>query len=133
MGSITNAGYQGVKFVIDTTNNDKPLTLQRTAGTLYKAVAEAGGAIYQVPAGKKYTILGFFAECGFTDQFKIWEHTSSSTAGGTAITPNIFHMTVGDNILVPFYYEVSAGNYINVQLSGNDQVDVVLVGVEGDL
>ena len=42
-------------------------------------------------------------------------------------------MTVGDNILVPFYYEVSAGNYINVQLSGNDQVDVVLVGVEGDL
>ena len=135
-------GYGANKWVKDA--NTKALSLTKSAvGTAYGPMI-SDGVIYQVPVGKKFTVLKVSANIARNGSTSgaiagIWNvnHATTTTGGGNKIL-EIFYV-IGAGVSSPttvgtefdLYIEVPAGEYITMR-SGNasSYLGMTLFGVE---
>ena len=126
------------KFVKDA--NSKAMTLYNVTsepGGTYTALCNTDTTSYQVPADKKFIILGidiWGSNTAFAN-VQLWEHSSAGSAGGTMVftTQNATDTNAKFFVLPHFqtYIEIATGDYINFYFSESRQYCIVY-GVELD-
>ena len=123
----------GFVIPLDTsTSTVKTLSNARVSGaTTYY---DETGSQYQVPVGKVFCALSFnvVVEGTSTANFELWNSGSANSATGTQIMQDRIVQNDIDYSNQPIYFEIPAGNYLNINTSNTeaDKITTVITGAE---
>ena len=129
------AKTNGFVIALDaTTSTVKTLSNARVSGaTTYY---DETGAQYQVPVGKVFCAmsLNVLIEGTGTGNYELWNSGSANSASGTQIMQDRIAQNDIDYSNIPIYYEIPAGNYLNINTSNTeaDKITTSITGVEVD-
>jgi|TARA_R110002020_G_scaffold159602_1_gene343556 hypothetical protein len=117
------------------TSTVKTLSNARVSGaTTYY---DETGVQYQIPVGKIFCALSFnvVVEGTGTANFELWNSGSANSATGIQIMQDRIVQNDLDYSNQPIYYEIPAGNYLNINTSNTeaDKITTVITGVEVDV
>lgn len=123
-------GFNQNKWLKD--SNTKMLTISKINYTSGTYSLEENQTDYQVPVGKKFTLLNASFSGNNNYEIKMTYGGSPNVAGTEIMRFGHGNSTgAGAPQNVPLYSEISAGNYITVVSNGTDSY-VTVIGVEED-
>jgi hypothetical protein len=118
-------------------NNTKMIGMFRltgSSGTNYVMVNSQTNTYYQVPVGKKCCIISMQIQQKTSSygDVTVYSHNVANTTGGIMSYQGYSSFQSEAGVLnIKTYFEVPAGNYINVYISDNP-TQIQMVGIEMD-